>query len=197
MARRKVRKDAWYCTDEVCAFFSVPSNFRKRKLKLKTPTGRKRGTWNVTDAARVAVANVNREFGSGALSATDHSKDFKNKTVTASRSKFKSKCKKKAADGQTPLGYGVAVNPTQKEAMRQQREGDIDGVMRKATGGIGHAFAVNCDGDVVADTAPGYHKGKKVKTVKMFAIRGGFDKEAFDRFREKNWVGKDDYIAVW
>ena len=103
------------------------------------------------------------------LSAPARNAGYKGKTYSQSKSRYRKDCKKEVEKGNTPLGFITAVAPTRAEAKKEYRENQWRGGPGQF-GGTGHVFAVDCNGKIVADTAPGWHKGKKIRRNNIFTI---------------------------
>ena len=103
------------------------------------------------------------------LSASPRNAGYKGKTYSQSKSRYRKDCKKEIEKGNTPLGFITAVAPTRAAAKKEYRERQW-GIGPGEFGGTGHVFAVDCSGEIVADTAPGWHKGKKIRRNNIFTI---------------------------
>jgi len=145
---------------------------------------------------------------------------FKDKTIGASKSKFKKTCDKEIQKGNTPIGFIVGVKANQKqrrEQVKKFKEGDVFkriGYVPEwmVTHGVGHAVAVNCKGNVVADTAPSFTPRKQIDTNRILffprlmpgedpaSAAGawpGFVKDVFNYFLGPDSPNLGKYVTRW
>ena len=178
---RQPRLENWWCTDEVCNWYGAPM---RRKDTAKGRTGRKYTVWGHTDVLSrirraweegdilqnigLALFEESKQKGTGldvtdegsiwfpSVSTPKRDKGFVGKTQAQSKKKYQEECAKERKKDNTPLGFVTSVNPTKKAQKK---------------GYAGHIFAVNCDGDIVADTAYTYTKGKKIRKNNLITIK--------------------------
>jgi len=190
---------SWWCTDEVCTWYGAPM---RRKDTKKGDTGRKYSVWNMTDVlGRIRAAwksgDILQGMGSAIfeessksntglnisekgglwfpeLSTPKRDKGFIGKTQSQSKKKYQAECAKEWKKDNTPLGFVTAVNPTKAGQKK---------------GKAGHVFAVNCDGDIVADTNIGFTRGKKIRKNNLITIQSWKNTSIAKRWEKSGYKG--------
>lgn len=191
---------SWWCTDEVCNWYGAPM---RRKDTKKGDTGRKYSVWSAEDVlSRIRAAWKSGDIIQGLgeaifeeagkpntglnvtedgstwfpeLSTPKRGKGFVGKTQAQSKKKYQAECAKERKIDNTPLGFVTAVSPTKANQKK---------------GKAGHVFAVNCNGDIVADTNIGFSRGKKIRKNNLITIKSWKNTSAGKRWKRVGAKGQ-------